>query len=147
MKKLTKPLFIALGFLAFAVGTVGIFLPVLPTTPLYLLTLFCFTQGSERLRGWFVSTSLYKKHLDGFVRDRAMTLKTKLFICVPMTFMLTAAFIFAPIWHARVFIAAVLLFKWWYFFFRIRTIKTIPAAEAPALGIKNQYQNKGCSGK
>ncbi|MDR0818871.1 MAG: YbaN family protein [Oscillospiraceae bacterium] len=121
MKKLVKPLFIALGFITFAVGTVGIFLPVLPTTPLYLVTAFCFARGSTRFHNWFLGTKLYKKYLDGFVRNRSMPMKTKLAICIPVTVMLLIAIYFAPIWHAQVLIAAVLLFKWYYFLFRIKT--------------------------
>jgi uncharacterized membrane protein YbaN (DUF454 family) len=121
MKKLVKPLFITLGLVSLALGTVGIFLPVLPTTPLYLLTAFCFARGSDRFHKWFLGTKLYKKHLDGFVKSRSMTMKTKLAICIPVTAMLLAAIYFAPIWHAQVLIGAVLLFKWYYFLFRIKT--------------------------
>jgi uncharacterized membrane protein YbaN (DUF454 family) len=121
VKNLAKPLFIALGFITFVLGTAGIFLPVLPTTPLYLVTAFCFARGSERFHRWFLNTKLYKKHLDGFVKNRAMPMKTKLVICIPVTFMLLAAMYFSPIWHARVLIGAVLLFKWYYFLFRIKT--------------------------
>jgi uncharacterized membrane protein YbaN (DUF454 family) len=122
MKNWIKPLFIALGFLTFALGTVGIFLPVLPTTPLYLVTAFCFARGSDRFHRWFLNTGLYKKHLDGFVKSHAMPMKTKLVICIPVTFMLLAAMYFSPIWHARVLIGAALLFKWYYFLFRIKTM-------------------------
>jgi uncharacterized membrane protein YbaN (DUF454 family) len=128
MKNWIKPLFIALGFLTFALGTVGIFLPVLPTTPLYLATAFCFARGSDRFHQWFLSTKLYQKHLEGFVRNRAMPMKTKLLICVPVTVMLLAAMYFSPIWHARVLIGAALLFKWYYFLFRIKTMPKGAAA-------------------
>ncbi|MDR1060050.1 MAG: YbaN family protein [Clostridiales bacterium] len=130
-ERFAKPIFIALGFLAFGLGTVGIFLPVLPTTPLYLLAAFCFARGSARFHRWFVSTGLYKKHLEGFVKSRAMTMKAKLAICVPVTLMLAAAMWLAPIWHARALIAAALLFKWYYFLFRIRTLPKMAPGEAP----------------
>jgi uncharacterized membrane protein YbaN (DUF454 family) len=127
MKKLVNPLFIALGFLTFAVGTVGIFLPVLPTTPLYLATAFFFARGSKCFHSWFLGTKLYRKHLDSFVKNRAMPMKTKLTICIPVTVMLAVAIYFVPIWHAQVVIAAVLLIKWFYFLFRI---KTLPPAKS-----------------
>jgi uncharacterized membrane protein YbaN (DUF454 family) len=129
MKKLVKPLFIALGFLALAIGTVGIFLPILPTTPLYLLTAFCFARGSTRFHNWFLSTKLYKKHLEDFVKNRSMPMKTKLVICIPVSVMLLAAIYFSPIWHAQVLIGAVLLFKWYYFLFRIKTVPAEGAAK------------------
>ncbi|MDR1194476.1 MAG: YbaN family protein [Peptococcaceae bacterium] len=122
MKKFVKPLFIALGFLCLGLGTLGIFLPLLPTTPLYLATVFCFARGSARFHRWFLGTGLYKKHLEGFVKSRAMTMRTKLLICVPVTVMLLIAMYFSPIWHARVLIGAVLALKWYYFLFRIKTV-------------------------
>ena len=40
---------IALGTLSLIVGIIGIFLPILPTTPLLLLTSYCYIKSSERL--------------------------------------------------------------------------------------------------
>jgi iron complex transport system permease protein len=128
-KAFVKPLFIALGFLTFAIGTIGIFLPVLPTTPLYLVALFCFARGSSRFHGWFVSTKLYKRHLESFVKSRAMTMKKKLVICVPVSVMMGLAFYFLPNWHGRVAIAAALCLKWYYFLFKIKTQRGKPYDE------------------
>ena len=50
-----------LGFLCLAFGTIGIVLPILPTVPLYMATVFCFAKSSEKLHTWFLSTGLYKK--------------------------------------------------------------------------------------
>ena len=38
--------FLAIGAISFALGTAGIVLPLLPTVPLYMLTLFCLARGS-----------------------------------------------------------------------------------------------------
>ncbi|MBR4587551.1 MAG: YbaN family protein [Lachnospiraceae bacterium] len=47
-----------------ALGTVGVVLPILPTTPFFLVTAYCFARSSEKLNNWFKGTKLYKKHLD-----------------------------------------------------------------------------------
>lgn len=117
-------LFIILGFLAMGLGFIGILLPVLPTTPFLLLASFCFARGSKRFHQWFCSTKLYKKHLDSFVKNRAMTLKTKFSILIPASFMLILAFYFTPVIYGRIVIAMVFVFKYIYFFTRIRTIPT-----------------------
>ena len=76
--KLKKILFIIFGCLCFSLGTVGVILPILPSTPFYLATLFFFANSSEKLHRWFLGTKLYKKHLESFVKKRGMLMKTKI---------------------------------------------------------------------
>ena len=52
-------LWIAAGLVALLVGIIGIFLPVLPTTPLVLLAAFFFGKGSPRLHGWLSGHSVF----------------------------------------------------------------------------------------
>ena len=49
MKSPFKIFWIVLGFLCLGFGTIGIVLPILPTVPFYMATLFCFAKSSERL--------------------------------------------------------------------------------------------------
>lgn len=48
-------------------GTVGVILPILPTVPFYMATVFCFAKSSRRLHQWFLGTPLYQRHLESFV--------------------------------------------------------------------------------
>ena len=49
MSKLKKAMYLLVGLIAFVLGFIGIFLPLLPTTPLFLLTSFCLLKSSEKL--------------------------------------------------------------------------------------------------
>ncbi|MEI0612381.1 YbaN family protein [Brachyspira pilosicoli] len=118
-----KTLLIVLGFVCVAIGAVGIVVPILPTTPFLLLASFFFAKGSKRFHDWFMSTKLYKKHLESFVNSKAMTLKSKLTILLPVSSMLIATFIFVNNLHVRILLVVLFISKYLYFFTQIKTIK------------------------
>ena len=125
MKKRKNPfriIWLLAGFLAMGIGAVGVALPVLPTTPFLLLASFCLAKGSDRFHRWFTGTKLYKRHLESFVKNRSMTLKTKFSLLIPASCMLLLAFLAMQNVYGRAFILFLILFKYVYFFTKIRTI-------------------------
>ncbi|MFP7298816.1 YbaN family protein [Neobacillus niacini] len=127
MSKIVKFLYIVIGFVALGFGVLGLILPVLPTTPLLLLASFCFVKGSERFEHWFKGTKLYKRHLETFVKERAMTLKQKLTILLFADVMIAIPIIILDSLIVRVMLAAVVIYKYYYF---INKIKTVPSSSA-----------------
>lgn len=127
MKKTFKILWIMLGFLCLVLGTIGVILPILPTVPFYMATVFCFAKSSKKLHNWFIGTNLYKKHLESFVEQKAMTLHSKLTIMGSVTVVMGIGFIAmnrVPV--GRICLAVVWLCHVLYFAF---SIKTIPVGE------------------
>ena len=64
-------IFLTIGAISFCLGTAGIVLPILPTVPFYVLTLFCLARGSERFHRMFLESQLYKKTCLLYTSDAA----------------------------------------------------------------------------
>ncbi|WP_134904678.1 DUF454 family protein [Paenibacillus polymyxa] len=122
-----KPIYITLGFLFLALGVIGVVLPLLPTTPFLLLATFFFMRGSERIHQWFSNTALYQKHLESFVQTRSLKLSTKITTLGLASAMLITGFIFTPNVWGKALIVLVILFKYYYFIFRIGTVRNAAA--------------------
>ena len=122
MSKVKKGIYICIGLVAFALGAIGVILPILPTTPFRLLASFCFAKGSERFNTWFINTKVYKKHLESFVKERAMTLKQKVILLAFADTMIAIPLITVDVLPMRITLIALILFKLYYFIFKIKTI-------------------------
>jgi uncharacterized membrane protein YbaN (DUF454 family) len=77
MKRL---LFLTLAWLSCAAGLIGIFVPVLPTTPLLLLAAFLFARSSPQAHRWLLSTGAYKRFVLPFKQAGGITAAAKLHI-------------------------------------------------------------------
>lgn len=127
--KLKQIIFLIIGCLSLALGCVGIVLPILPTVPFFLLTVFCFANSSQKLHDWFIGTQMYKKHLESFVQKKGMTVRTKATILTSVTALMAVGFVL--ILRKGIIVPCVILAVVWvchlvYFLFGV---KTIPAAE------------------
>ena len=122
MNKVKKYFYITLGFITLGLGLIGVILPILPTTPFLLVTSFCFAKGSERFHSWFTNTNIYKKHLESFVKERAMTQKQKVVLLSFVNFMLAFPLILVDVLPMRITIIVLIIIKLYYFIFRVKTI-------------------------
>ncbi len=115
-------LFAALGCICFVLGSIGIFLPILPTVPLYMAAVFFLARSSVTLHDKFVNSKLYKRHLEGFVQEKTLTRKSKITVMVSVTAVMAIGF--AAMNESavgRICLVAVWVFHVIYFVFRIKT--------------------------
>lgn len=121
--KLSNVLFITLGFIFVGIGAIGVVVPVLPTTPFLILASIFFAKGSDRYDRWFKNTKIYRNYAEDFIRDRSMTLKRKVFLMMLSDFMLAFPLIILPNIYLKAFIVAIIVIKYYYFIFKIKTKK------------------------
>lgn len=126
MNKLSKKIYIAAGFLALGLGWLGVILPVFPTTPFLLLASFCFAKGSDKFDKWFKGTNIYKKYLESYVKTRSMTLRQKWTILLFAYFMMLFPLIFVDKWIVKIIIIAVMILKFYYLVFKVKTADKEP---------------------
>ncbi len=79
-----RALYTVLGSIALALGVLGIFLPLLPTTPFLLLAVFCYARGSRRLHVWLMSHRVLGPYIRDFQSGRGIPLRSK---CLAMALM------------------------------------------------------------
>jgi len=110
-----KIVFLVLAFLSLGIGVIGIVLPVLPTTPFLLLTLYLLSKSSTRYYNWLTNTSFYKKHIQSFHENRTMTFVQKWRLLLIVDGMLLLSFIRIEILGLRILLVVVFLYKHYYF--------------------------------
>jgi uncharacterized membrane protein YbaN (DUF454 family) len=73
-----KYFLIAAGIFCLVLGVAGIFLPLLPTTPFFLLAAACFFRSSEPLYAWLINHKFFGKRIQYYRVYKAISLRSKL---------------------------------------------------------------------
>lgn len=113
-----------IGFVCLGLGCIGIALPILPTVPFFLVTIFCFANSSKRLHNWFLHTKIYKRHLEAFVKKKGMTIKAKITVLISVSLLMGLGFVMM----SHVLVGRIILIVIWichiiYFIFGVKIIK------------------------
>lgn len=116
-----KILFISLGCVTFTLGTIGIFVPFMPTTGFYLATAFLWMRSSERLYQKFINSKFYQQNIDRILFKREITTKGMLKMFASMLVVFAVPFILVDNFWVRLVVAIIYLahviglslyFKW-----------------------------------
>ena len=110
-----RPFLFILGWLLFALGFVGAFLPVLPTTPFMLLALWCFARSSDRFHDWLYTHRLFGPPLQQWHEYRVIPLAAKLTALFFMSASLIYLFVFlvTPVW-VKALMTSTMAFGIWF---------------------------------
>lgn len=123
-----NPVLFVCAWIALGAGALGVFVPVLPTTPLVLLATFLFAKSSPRCHAWLCKTRIYRAYVLPFQEQGGIPLKRKVHI-VGVSFVVmgvSAALVQKPVVWA--ILGAVALFLLWLMCVRIPTVDEAPVA-------------------
>lgn len=106
-----RGIFAAIGTISLAFGVIGIFVPVLPTTPFVLLAAACYARASPRLYGWLLGQPALGPIITDWRRSRSLPpgVKRRALVLVALTFAVSIAFADEPLVRAALMVSGAVL--------------------------------------
>lgn len=101
---LSKLFYLGVGWFALGMSVLGIFLPLLPTTPFLLLACACFMRGSQRMALWLLNHRWFGSYIRDFHENRGLTVQTKVRAIVVMWVSLALSAYIVPLVWVRWFL-------------------------------------------
>ncbi|WP_166359803.1 YbaN family protein [Pseudomonas akapageensis] len=123
--RLLRYILLSIGWISVAFGVIGIFLPVLPTTPFLLLAAACFARSSPRFYHWLVSHPRLGPWIVHYLDGHGIPLKGKVYAIVLMWLSIGLSCYLVPLPWARGFMltSAVLVT---IYILRQKTLRNTP---------------------
>ena len=111
-----KTLFVVLGALSLLLGLVGIFVPLLPTTPFLLLAAALWVRSSPRLYAWLLAHRRLGPYIRNFRENRAIPLRAKILSVTLLwaTLLYCIFFVVEEWWWAQLALLAVAVGVTWH---------------------------------
>jgi uncharacterized membrane protein YbaN (DUF454 family) len=77
-EKVKRAIYLIIGTVALALGAMGLFLPVLPTTPFVILASACYLRSSKRMHSWILQSKLFGETIENYQAGRGLKRDTKI---------------------------------------------------------------------
>jgi uncharacterized membrane protein YbaN (DUF454 family) len=101
-------LYTILGLISLILGIIGIFLPVLPTTPFLLLSAGLFFRGSEKLYNWLMNHKHLGPYIRNFRENKSIPLRAKIYsISLLWVSILVSVIFFIPLLFVKILILLI----------------------------------------
>ena len=82
------------GFLFLSLGVLGVFVPLLPTTPFLLLAATAFMHTDRKMYIWMFRNKFFGKQLSAYVKDKSVSSSVKISSLLILSFTLSYSIIF-----------------------------------------------------
>jgi uncharacterized protein len=77
-QKVIRTLLFVAGTFSLTLGAIGVFLPILPTTPFLLLSAACYMRSSERMHKWLLGNRWFGEYIRNYQEGKGIPMKTKI---------------------------------------------------------------------
>ncbi len=101
-----RGLLMVVGTISLGLGGLGVFLPILPTTPFLLLSAACYSMSSERMHHWMLSNRLFGSYIKNYQEGRGLPLSTKILTLSLLWIVLS----YSALFMVNIFIVQIILF-------------------------------------
>jgi len=89
-----KIFYFSSGIILVAIGTIGIFLPVLPTTIFLILASACFIRSSPKAHQFLRNHKIFGQYIKNYEEKSGLTIKSKIYNIIFLWFMILMSVIF-----------------------------------------------------
>ncbi|MBS3995592.1 MAG: YbaN family protein [Alkaliphilus sp.] len=107
VKSIKKYFLIFAGSASLTFGIVGIFIPMLPTTPFLLLASYCYVRSSKRLYDWLINHKFFGAYIYNYLTYRAVKRSTKIVALLFLWLSLTISIFIMANLHIKLLLIAI----------------------------------------
>jgi uncharacterized membrane protein YbaN (DUF454 family) len=101
-------LFFAAGTVSLMLGTIGVFLPILPTTPFLLLSVACYYKSSKRMHQWILNNRWFGEYIKNYKEGKGLSIRTKIVAITTLWIAISySAFFVVNMWIAQLVLFAI----------------------------------------
>ncbi len=123
-----RALFFCMGSLFVGLATLGVVLPLLPTTPFLLLAAACYARSSQRFYDWLLANRVFGPTIRQWQENRCVPLRTKVVAITLLAITLGSSIVFfVPLWPVKILLLGVGI---WVVQFLVR-LPTTPTSTIP----------------
>ena len=106
--RVVRYFYIAAGTVTLVAGLAALFVPGLPTSPLLLLTAFCYARGSERFYLWLITNPHFGRYIRALRNGEGIPLRIKVYAIVMLWATLGSTIVFiVPLWPVKIILTLV----------------------------------------
>lgn len=109
MMQMKRHFLISVGILSFLLGSAGVLLPVLPTTPFLLLSGYCFAHSSNKINDWLKKTKIYQIYVSDYAETKSIPKHKKRKILMNIYILMGISIFLAPLQPVKVMLVLLTL--------------------------------------